>query len=61
MVLKHAKETRHVFDGHPKSSEPSLVKVLAMLDDCVKYVLSQPYPPKIIDIDDYLAQMDGGL
>jgi hypothetical protein len=56
-ILKHAKETRHVFDGHPKSSEPSLVKVLAMLDDCVKYVLSQPYPPKIIDIDDYLAQM----
>jgi hypothetical protein len=56
-VLKHAKETRHVFDGHPKSSEPSLVKVLAMLGDCNKYVLSQPYPPKIIDIDDYLAQM----
>jgi hypothetical protein len=56
-VLKHAKETRHVFDGHPKSSEPSLVKVLAMLADCNKYVLSQPCPPKIIDIDDYLAQM----
>lgn len=56
-ILKHAKETRHVFDGHPKSSQPSLIKVLSMLDDCVKYVLSQPYPPKIIDIDDYLAQM----
>lgn len=28
-----------------------------MLDDCVKYVLSQPYPSKIIDISDYLAQM----
>ena len=56
-ILKHAKETRHVFDGHPRSSAPSLVKVLAMLDDCVKYVLSQPYPPQIIDIDDYLAQM----
>ncbi len=25
-ILKHAKETRHVFDGHPKSSEPSLIK-----------------------------------
>jgi hypothetical protein len=56
-ILKHAKETRHVFDGHPKSTEPSLVKVLAMLDDCVKYVLSQPYPPKIIDITAYLTQM----
>ncbi|HEV2224359.1 MAG TPA: hypothetical protein VGR84_15290 [Candidatus Acidoferrales bacterium] len=56
-MLKQAKETRHVFDGHPKSSQPSLVKVLAMIDDCVKYVLSQPFPPKIIDIDEYLAQM----
>jgi hypothetical protein len=28
-ILKHAKETRHVFDGHPKSSKPSLIKVLA--------------------------------
>jgi hypothetical protein len=56
-ILKHAKETRHVFDGHPKSSQPSFIKVLAMLDDCVKYVLSQPYPPQIIDIDDYVAQM----
>lgn len=56
-MLKQAKETRHVFDGHPKSSQPSLVKVLAMLDDCVKYVLSQPFPPQIIDIDEYLAQM----
>ncbi len=28
-----------------------------MLEDCVKYVLSQPYPPKIIEIDEYLAQM----
>ena len=56
-ILKHAKETRHVFDGHPKSTTPSIIKVMAMLDDCVKYVLSQPYPPKIIDISDYLAQM----
>jgi hypothetical protein len=56
-ILRHAKETRHVFDGHPKSTEPSVIKVLAMLDDCVKYVLSQPYPSKIIDISDYLAQM----
>src|ERR1035437_1230872 len=39
-VLKHAKETRHIFDGHPKSSEPSPVKVLAMMEDCIKYVLN---------------------
>lgn len=57
-VLKHAKETRHFFDGHPKSSEPSLIKVLAMMDDCVKYVLSAPYPQQIIDIDDYMKVVD---
>ena len=57
-VLKHAKETRHFFDGHPKSSEPSLIKVLAMIDDCVKYVLSAPYPQQIIDIDDYMKVVD---
>lgn len=57
-VLKHAKETRHFFNGHPGSGEPSLIKVLAMMDDCVKYVLSAPYPQQIIDIDDYLKVMD---
>lgn len=56
-VLKHAKETRHIFDGHPKSSEPSVIKVLAMLDDCIKYVLSIDYPPKVIDINEYLGMM----
>ncbi len=56
-MLKQAKETRHVFDGHPRSSEPSIVKVLSMLEDCVKYVLSEPYPSQIIDITDYLSQM----
>lgn len=56
-ILKHAKETRHIFDGHPRSSEPSIIKVLAMFDDCAKYVLKEPYPPQIIDIDEYLALM----
>ena len=56
-VLKHAKETRHIFDGHPHSTEPSAIKVLAMLDDCVRYVLAEPYPPEVVDIDDYLATM----
>lgn len=56
-VLKHAKETRHIFDGHPHSSEPSPFKVLAMLDDCVRYVLSQPYPVEIVDIDEYVTTM----
>lgn len=54
-VLKHAKETRHIFDGHPKSTEPSPFKVLAMLDDCVRYVLNVDYPPAIINIDEYLS------
>lgn len=56
-ILKHAKETRHIFDGHPRSTEPSIVKVLAMFDDCAKYVLNEPYPPQIVDIDEYLGQM----
>jgi hypothetical protein len=56
-VLRHAKETRHIFDGHPKSSEPSIIKVLAVMDDCVKYVLSVEYPVAIIDIDTYIANL----
>jgi len=57
-VLKHAKETRHIFDGHPKSSEPSIIKVLGMFEDCIKYVLNEPYPPQIIDISEYLETMN---
>jgi hypothetical protein len=56
-ILKHAKETRHIFDGHPRSTEPSIVKVLAMFEDCAKYVLNEPYPPQIVDIDEYLGLM----
>jgi hypothetical protein len=54
-ILRHAKETRHIFSGHPKSSDPSIVKVMAMMDDCIKYVLNAEYPPKIIDIDEYMT------
>lgn len=57
-VLKHAKETRHIFDGHPKSSDPSIIKVLAMFEDCIKYVLNQPYPSQIIDISEYIETMN---
>jgi len=56
-VLKHAKETRHIFDGHPRSSEPSVIKVLAMMDDCVRYVLNADYPPPIVDIDEYMTML----
>lgn len=56
-VLKHAKETRHIFDGHPRSSDPTIIKVLAMMEDCVRYVLNEPYPPEIIDIDDYVTTL----
>ena len=56
-VLKHAKETRHIFDGHPRSSEPGALKTISMIEDCIKYVLSQEYPPQIIDIDDYIDNM----
>lgn len=57
-VLKQAKETRHIFDGHPKSSDPSILKVLVMMEDCIKYVLNEPYPFQIIDIDEYIATLD---
>lgn len=56
-VLKQAKETRHIFDGHPKSSDPGPLKALSMMEDCIKYVLSQEYPPQIVDIDDYINVM----
>jgi hypothetical protein len=56
-ILQHSKEARHVFFGHPKSSEPSLVKVLSVIDDCIKYVLNEEYPAKIIDIDEYIQNL----
>jgi len=56
-VLKQAKKTRHIFSGHPKSSDPSSIKVLSMIDDCVKYVLNIEYPVKIIDISEYIETL----
>lgn len=56
-VLKQAKTTRHIFDGHPQSSEPTPIKTLSMMEDCMKYVLNQDYPPEVIDIDDYIDTM----
>lgn len=56
-VLRHAKETRHIFSGHPSSSDPSIIKVLGMMEDCIKYVLNQEYPMQIIDINEYIALM----
>ena len=57
-ILKHAKETRHFFSGHPGSSEPTMIKVLSVMEDCIKYVLNDEYPMQIINIDDYLAIMN---
>jgi len=57
-ILKHAKETRHIFYGHPKSSDPSIIKVLGMFDDCIKYVLNEPFPSEIIDISEYIETMN---
>lgn len=57
-MLTQAKDTRHIFDGHPKSSVPDLLKVLAFISDCNKYVLSQEMPTQIINIDEYLTIMD---
>ncbi|HVY73539.1 MAG TPA: hypothetical protein VG890_01850 [Puia sp.] len=57
-LLHQARETRNIFDGHPKSSQPNIFKVLNMISDCNKYVLSEEYMPEIIDIDSYLTTMD---
>ncbi|MDD3130180.1 MAG: hypothetical protein PHW21_07415 [Candidatus Izemoplasmatales bacterium] len=56
-VLHHARDTRNIFSAHPESSEPSHVKVLSMMEDCIKYVLSQDFPPKIVILDDYINIM----
>lgn len=56
-ILRHSKESRHIFYGHPKSSEPSLVKVLSVIDDCIKYVLNEEYPAQIIDINEYVETL----
>ena len=58
-ILKHAKESRHIFYGHPRSSPPSIYKVLAVVDDCVRYVLSRDYPAEIVDIDEYMTILGG--
>jgi len=58
-LLQQARETRNIFDGHPKSSNPTLFKVFNMIADCNRYVLSQPLPMPIIDIDQYINRMDG--
>ena len=57
-LLHQARESRNIFDGHPSSSNPNIFKVLNMITDCNRYVLSQDYPPSVIDIDSYLLNMD---
>lgn len=57
-LMHQARETRNLFGGHPKSSDPGLLKVLNLISDCNKYVLSQDFPPSIIDIATYLQMMD---
>ncbi len=57
-LMHQARETRNLFDGHPKSSDPGLLKVLNLISDCNKYVLSQEFSPSIIDISTYLQMMD---
>lgn len=57
-LMHQARETRNMFYGHPNSSEPNLLKVLNLISDCNKYVLSEEFPPAIIDISTYLAGMD---
>lgn len=60
-IMHQARETRNIFDGHPDSSDPSLFKVLNMIADCNRYVLSQEYPIPIINVNDYITKMDTDL
>ena len=57
-IMHQARETRNIFDGHPDSSDPNLFKVLNMIADCNRYVLSQEYPVPIINVNDYIIKMD---
>lgn len=57
-MLHKARDTRNIFGGHPGSSTPSIIKVLDLISDCNRYVLSQPYPPALIDVSEYLAELD---
>lgn len=57
-LMHQARETRNMFYGHPKTKEPSLIKVLNLISDCNTHVLSEEFPPSIIDISTYLSQMD---
>ena len=57
-MMHQARETRNLFDGHPNSSNPGLLKVLNLISDCNKYILSEEYPASIIDISAYLTLMD---
>jgi len=59
-LMHQARETRNMFYGHPKTSDPGLIKVLNLISDCNQYVLSEDFPPSIIDISTYLSQMDSG-
>lgn len=58
-LMHQARETRNMFYGHPKTKEPNLIKVLNLISDCNTHVLSEDFPPSIIDISTYLSQMDG--
>lgn len=57
-IMHQARETRNIFDGHPDSSDPNLFKVLNMIADCNRYVLSQEFPIPIINVNDYINKMD---
>ena len=57
-ILQQAREVRNIFDGHPNSTEPHLLKVLNFISDCNKYVLSQDYPVPIIDISAYIQKLE---
>lgn len=57
-LMHQARETRNMFYGHPKTSDPSLIKVLNLISDCNQHVLGEEFPPSIIDISTYLSQMD---
>lgn len=57
LMLHQAREVRNLFGAHPYSSRPDPIKTVNMMMDCVRYVLGQPMPSKIINVDEYLTNM----
>ena len=58
-MMKQALNQRHIFDGHPRSTQPDQIKTLSFINDCIKYVLAVPAPLPAINVEDYMETIRG--